>query len=180
MKKLTRILLILCICTSFLYAEPERVGPDPWSLIIYRPENNGDMNTVRCWLKLEDAETGEDVTYTKAKATYEWVSIPNVKNKYSKAYFLSGGMAMHLILAPGKYKISVCTPKDRTDFFECENTGDWQSNVFEYDTANPTNVIFVVPTANENGFYNGGWHIDYRAPKFYKFTKPKVKPLDND
>ncbi|MBO7485282.1 MAG: hypothetical protein J6T84_04410 [Spirochaetaceae bacterium] len=179
--KFVRIFLILCIFSCFVYAEPEqRVGPDPWSLIIYRPDNNGDINTVRCWLKLEDAETGEDVTYSKAKATYEWVSIPNVKNEYMKSWYLSGGMAMHLILAPGKYRISVCTPKDRTDFFECENKGDWLSNVFEYDTANPTNVIFVVPTVNENGFYNGGWHIDYRAPRYYKFTRPKIKPLTTD
>ena len=26
---------------------------------------------------------------------------------------------------------------------------------------------------DENGFYDGGWYIDYKAPKFFKFTKAK-------
>ena len=47
------------------------------------------------------------------------------------------------------------------------------SNTFYYDTNNPTKVIFVMPTADENGFYDGGWYIDYKAPKFFKFTKAK-------
>ena len=168
--------------------------PDPWSLIIYRPDNSEGMNDVRCWLKLEDAQTGEDVTYTKAKANYEFVadrkkapirdttSISRMfkytgeapSYNYKKSYYLSGGMAMHLLLQPGKYKISVYTPKEHTIYVQTENKGDWTSNVFEYDTANPTNVIFVSPTANDNGFYNGGWHIDYKAPDFWKVTKPKM------
>lgn len=146
-------------------------GHDPTKLIIYRPENNGDLNTVRCWVKLEDAETGEDVTYKNATATYEWVSIPDVINHYQKTYYLSGGMAMHLQLKPGKYNITVYTPKDKTNLFTCDNKEDWLSNTFFYNTDNPTKVIFISPTANENGFYNGGWHIDYKAPQFFKFTK---------
>lgn len=173
----------------------EPLKHDPWSLIIYRPENTSGLNEVRCWLKLEDVETGEDVTYTKAKAKYEW--IPNtiiIKKKrpdllknffkpnrlstlydYRKTYYLSGGMAMHLNLKKGKYKISVYTPKDHHAFFECSNKDDWISNEFYYDTDNPTNVIFVSPTANENGFYNGGWVITHKEADFYKFTKPKME-----
>ena len=49
-----------------------------------------------------------------------------------------------------------------------------QSTTFEYNsTENPAKVIFVSPTANENGFYDGGWHIDHKAPKFFRFTKPE-------
>ncbi|MBQ0051927.1 MAG: hypothetical protein KBT11_07675, partial [Treponema sp.] len=170
----------------------QELHPDPWSLIIYRPENSQGMNDVRCWLKLEDAKTGEDVTYTNAKARYEWVAnTKNIEKKdprslaaifvpskttvlynYRKTYFLSGGMAMHLNIKPGKYRISVQTPKDKTNGFPCKNNGDWNSNIFEYDTKNPAKVIFVSPTSNDNGFYNGGWHINYKAPGFYKFTKP--------
>lgn len=164
--------------------------PNSWSLIIYRPENNWDLNEVRCWLKVEDAETGEDVTYSKIKAKYEWIpqNIKLQKNQksiaglfkpdrkvtlydYKRTYYLSGGMAMHLNLRKGKYKISVYTPKDKNNFFETSNNGDWLSNAFYYDTENPTNVIFVSPTADDNGFYDGGWWIDYKAPPYYKFTK---------
>ena len=56
---------------------PESNLPDlhhnPWELIIYRPENSSQINEIRCWLKLED-EAGNDVTYTAATATYEWIS----------------------------------------------------------------------------------------------------------
>jgi len=168
--------------------------PNPWSLIIYRPENNYDMNDVRCWLKVEDAETGEDVTYTKIKAKFEWIpqNIKLQKNPksitglfkpdrkvtlydYKRTYYLMGGMAMHLNLQNGKYKISVYTPKDNNNMFETENEGDWLSNEFYYDTENPANVIFVSPTANDNGFYDGGWWIDYKAPEYYKFTKSKMR-----
>lgn len=183
--------LIAAVCFS---NTPHTLHPNPWSLIIYRPDNSEGMNEVRCWLKLEDAESGEDVTYTKAKANYEYVAdrkkAPILDTtsisamfkytgkapsyNYKKKYFLSGGMAMHLLLQPGKYKLTVYTPKDQAQFFPVENKGDWISNTFFYDTENPTNVIFVSPTANENGFYNGGWYIDWKAPQFYKVTKPKI------
>lgn len=83
---------------------------------------------------------------------------------------------MHLLLKKGRYKISFCTPKEKIfaqglsqKLFE----KDWSSNIFLYDTENPAKVIFVSPTANENGFYNGSWHIDHKAPEFFKFTKPE-------
>ena len=133
----------------------------------------------------------EDVTYTKAKANYEFVadrkkapvldttSISKMFKytgeapayNYKKTYYLSGGMAMHLLIQKGKYKIIVYTPKDHASFFPTTNKDDWISNVFEYDTENPTKVIFVSPTVNDNGFYNGGWHIGYKAPQFWKVTK---------
>ncbi len=136
------------------------------------------MNIVRCWVTLTDAQTKEDVTYTKAKAKYEFVadnrSRPELNTStlsrsfrktgrqltdYRKRYYLSGGMAMHLNLQPGKYIITVKTPKEDSLYVKTENKGDWISNEFYYDTENPANVIFVYPTYNDNGFYNGGWVI---------------------
>lgn len=180
-----------------IIANPEMV-PDikhnPWSLIIYRPENTEKMNDVWCWVKFTDAETGEDVTYSRLTAQYEWVS-QTVKiqpkdhhsiesifsptrlytmHNYQKTFYLAGGMAMHINLKPGKYFITVYTPKEKAGFFKCSNKGDWLSNKFYYDTENPAKVIFVVPTANENGFYDGGWFIDWKAPEFFVFTKPKM------
>ena len=144
------------------------VQHDKQSLIIYRPDNKGNMNYIRCFLRLQD-EQGNDVTYTACKATYEWVSIPDVVNQYKKTYYLSGGMAMHLSLKKGKYKITLYTPVDQQANFTYPEAGttpfEWQSNTFLYNTENPTKVIFVTPTQNENGFYNGGWFIDYKSPK---------------
>ena len=80
-------------------------------------------------------------------------------------------MAAHLNLKSGQYNITVYTPKADTSQNPCSNEEDWLSNTFYYDTNNPTKVIFVIPTADENGFYNGGWYIDYKAPEFFKFTK---------
>ena len=174
--------LIFCLSSSFSDdLQTESLKPNPWSLIIFRPSNPGDMNIVRCWLKLEDAESGEDVTYTKAKAKYEFVAdnrsrplfdsssftrmFRDVSRKltdYRKTYYLSGGMAMHLNLKPGKYKITVYTPRSDSLYVKTENKGDWLSNEFYYDTENPTNVIFVTPTLNDNGFYAGEWRIDHK------------------
>ena len=99
------------------------------------------------------------------------------KTLLQKTYYLEGGMAAHLNLQKGKYNITVYTPKDQAGYFTsqnpCSNDGDWSSNTFYYDTENPTKVIFVVPTADDNGFYNGGWYIDYKAPKYYRMTIPK-------
>ncbi len=148
-------LLFLCL-TGFVFAQD--LHHNPWELIIYRPQNNGDLNYVRCRIKLQDAQTGEDVTYTKAKATYEWASIPNRVNYYKKSYYLDSGMAAHLNLQSGQYKITVYTDNS-------------VSNTFYYDTQNPTKVIFVIPVANENGFYTGSFRIDYKAPKYYKMTQ---------
>ena len=143
-------------------------GHDKTSLIIYRPDNIGVLNDNRCFLRLEN-EQGNDVTYSAATATYEWVSIPDRINNYKKKYFLSGGMAMHLKLKKGRYKISLYTPVDQQNNFTYAEADvkpfQWESNVFEYNTENPTKVIFVSPTRNDNGFYNGGWVIDYRAGK---------------
>ena len=143
-------------------------GHDKTSLIIYHPDNIGVLNDIRCFLRLED-EQGNDVTYSAATATYEWVSIPDRINNYKKKYYLSGGMAMHLKLKKGRYKISLYTPVDQQNNFTYAEADvkpfQWESNVFEYNTENPTKVIFVSPTRNDNGFYNGGWVIDYRAGK---------------
>ena len=145
-------------------------GHDKTSLIIYRPDNIGVLNDIRCFLRLED-ESGSDVTYdaTTVTATYEWVNIPDRANNYKKKYYLSGGMAMHLKLKKGRYKISLYTPVDQQNNFTYAEADvkpfQWESIVFEYNTENPTKVIFVSPTRNDNGFYNGGWVIDYRAGK---------------
>ena len=81
---------------------------------------------------------------------------------------------MHLTLKPGKYKILFYTPVDKQNGFSYSEEGtrpfEWKSNVFDYDTENPAKVIFVSPVVNENGFYNGGWHIDGKSPKFFKNT----------
>ncbi|MCR5612845.1 hypothetical protein [Treponema sp.] len=148
--------------------------PNPWSLTIYRPENSFHINEIHCWVKFTDADTGEDVTYTKIFPKYSWVNRPDKNLDYHGSYYLSGGMLMKIILKPGRYNITVYTPKDKVFGITTPNKGDWTSNVFYYDTNNPTNVIWVVPVADEYGFYTGSWYIDYRAPKYYKFTKPRI------
>lgn len=149
-------------------------GHDKTQLIIYRPQNSGSINDIRCFLRLQDEE-GNDVTYdkTKVSATYEWTnSNPDVIFNYKKTYWLSGGSAMHLKLKKGKYKISFYTPTDKQNnwtYPDIETKAfQWESNVFEYNTENPAKVIFLVPTTNDNGFYNGGWYIDYKAPRYLK------------
>ena len=161
-----------------LYANSKlpQIKHTPWELIIYRPENKTDFNYVRCYLRIED-ENGNDVSQTKVKATYEWATIPNVVNFYKKTPYLDGGMAAHLNLKPGKYRFSVYTPADRHAGFEVtkgiSNKGQWESNVFEYDTENPAKVIFVTPVMDDNGFYAGSWWIDWKAPRFFKWTEGK-------
>ena len=177
-----KVFFVLLIVIAPLFAQPVPgsyydfldatkdlpAGHDKTSLIIYRPNNIGVLNDIRCFLRLED-EQGNDVTYSAATATYEWVSIPDRINNYKKKYYLSGGMAMHLKLKKGRYKISLYTPVDQQNNFTYAEADvkpfQWESNVFEYNTENPTKVIFVSPTRNDNGFYNGGWVIDYRAGK---------------
>ena len=158
-------------------------GHDKTSLIIYRPDNVGVLNDIRCFLRIQD-EAGQDITYDTSHitATYEWLSTPDVIRNYKHTYFLAGGMAMHLKLKKGRYKISLYTPVDQQNNFVYPELGEeartalqsgvvefsqpqafqWESNVFEYNTENPTKVIFVTPTRNDNGFYNGGWVIDYK------------------
>ena len=178
-KKIFLILLPIFFQVELIFAQPVPgsyyefmdavkdmpAGHDKTSLIIYRPENKGVMNDIRCYLKLTDMD-GKDVTYTACTATYEWVSIPNVVNQYKKKYFLSGGMAMHLKLKKGRYNITLTTPIDQQANFTYSGPStvpfDWQSNTFTYDTQNPTKVIFVYPTYNENGFYAGSWIVDYK------------------
>ncbi len=173
MKKLIFLISLLIIIINSPYCYEPKLHFNPWELIIYRPENSEKMNQVRCWLKAED-ENGNDITFTKIKATYQWVTIPDTKYNYKNKYFLEGGMAMHLNLQPGKYKFSVYTPMDKHYPYYLNEKKDWTSNIFIYDTENPLKVIFVYPTASENGFYNGGWVISSKAPDFYKVTKPKI------
>lgn len=159
-------------------AELSPVKHNPWELIIYRPENKTDFNYVRCYVRIED-EKGNDVSKSSVKASYEWATIPNVVNYYKKSLYLDGGMAMHLNLRPGKYRFSVYTPIERHRGFDVtkgiKNQGQWESNVFEYDTENPAKVIFVTPVVNDNGFYTGQWWIDYKAPRFFKWSEGKIQ-----
>ena len=79
------VFFLILLNATFLHAEDE-VRHNPWSLIIYRPENSYQINETRCYLKLEDADTGEDVTYTKAKANYSWISEPKKGIPYERSY----------------------------------------------------------------------------------------------
>jgi hypothetical protein len=174
--------------------ESKEVTHNPSRLIIYRPENKYSLNEIPCYIKLENAE-GKDVTNEKSfcKTFYEWVSwrsdVSKIRghdpksfstlfdrNNLEKVYqyknkiYLMGGMASHLNLAKGKYKITVYTPiKDQFNFKYPTNTKafEWKSNEFFYDTENPTKVIFVSPKFTDNGFYAGDWIIDYKAPKYF-------------
>lgn len=184
MKKFLSLIFISIFLFSFVEKTSAQESPkaiykdslkhNSWELIITRPYNTEQMNDIRCYLKAVDAETGEDVTFTKIKANYSWLSDPHKCYNYNHSYFLNGGMSMHLLLKPGKYFFTFSTPKDKVFGIEVSNKSDWQSNSFYYDTENPAKVIWVIPTANENGFYNGGWHISGKAPQYYKFTKPQV------
>ena len=77
-----------------------------------------------------------------------------------------------LNLRRGKYKIKVFTSPEDLEGTNYADGEEWRSNEFFYDTENPAKVIFVSPTVNQNGFYDGGWKITARAPKFFQFTKP--------
>ena len=182
MKKVLPVLFVIFSLFS-LSADSEltKIKHNPWELIIYRSENKTDFNYIRCFVRIED-ENGNDVSKTKVKATYEWATIPNVVNHYKNKLYLDGGMAMHLNLHPGKYRFSVYTPRESYQGFELakgiENQNQWESNVFEYDTENPTKVIFVTPVVNDNGFYKGEWWIDFKAPRFFKWSEGKISNSD--
>lgn len=144
------------------------------ALILYRPVNNGDMNDIKCFLRVLD-ENDNDVTYTSTRVYYAWINKPHKYYAYKNKYYLMGGVAMHIHFLPGKYKIQVYTPKEEQNGFICENKDTWESNTFYYNTENPLNVLFLSPTSNDNLFYNGGWFLDYKAPKFRRYTYPHIE-----
>lgn len=148
-----------------------------YSLTIYRPANSSIFNDIPSYIKIED-ENGNDVTYTAATYYYSYIDKPKILYKYKKSLFITGAMDMHVYLKKGKYRISFYTPKEK-QFDPYKTDKDWNSNYFYYNTENPLNVLFLSPTANENGFYNGGWYLDYKAPKYFKFTIPKMEYKQN-
>lgn len=143
------------------------------ALIIYRPENHGEMNQIPCYLRIED-ESGNDVTAT-LPASYEWVYQHPRRRAYTGAYYVSGGMAAHVRFAPGTYRISVYTPVKWQNHAIPQNEAEWTSNTFIYSTEMPLKVIFISPTGDDNHFYSGGWHIDWKAPPFVNSTKVHVQ-----
>lgn len=156
--KVFSMLLILIVTTS-LYA-----------LEIYRPENFGDMNDIPCYLRITDMD-GNDATDCIKGISHSWYYDVRLLHRYYEGC-LTGGSVVHLSMKEGTYKIYVYTPKDKQSEYD-DLTGDWKSNEFIYKVGSPAlNVIFISPTADDNGFYNGGWHVDYKAPKYFKYTKP--------
>ncbi len=149
------------------------------ALEIYRPENFGNMNIVPCMIRVTDMD-GNDASSSIISISYSWYyEINKKKGKWLHRYWngcFTGGTVVHLDMKSGSYKISVYTPvKDQSEYASLTRQ-DWISNEFVYKTGSPAlNVIFVSPVANDNGFYTGAWHIDYRAPKFYIYTKPKME-----
>ncbi len=146
-----------------------------YSLEIYRPENYGEMNTIPCFLEITDTE-GNDATSSIISISYSWYNElqnnPKRHHKYFEGCFL-GGTVIHLQMKKGTYHISIYTPVDKQGSYKNISNNDWKSNTFVYTVDSPAlKVIFISPTANENGFYSGAWHIDYKAPKFYIYTKP--------
>ena len=170
-RKSTWLFALLFILASPLSSQ--EIHHSPWELVIYRPLNKGDINDVRCYLVLEDAQTGEIVTKTALrKASYQYTSDLNTAYFYQRDPYLCGDMMMILNIKPGKYWISLWTPKDKAAFLENPKPRrDWNSNRLYYNTDNPIKALFVRPTKNDNGFYDGSWEISTKAPQFWKWTK---------
>ncbi|MBQ2551757.1 MAG: hypothetical protein II563_02775 [Treponema sp.] len=146
-----------------------------YSLEIYRPSNFGLMDEIPCILKITDMD-GNDASDKIISISVTWYdgmqTDPHWTHKYYDGCF-TGGAIVHLEMQRGTYKISVSTPKEHQRDYLPGNTEEWTSNEFTYKTGSPAlKVIFISPTANQNGFYTGGWHIDYRAPKYFMYTKP--------
>ena len=59
MNKIKLISLALVIFSSLCYSQDIR--HNPWSLIIYRPENSYHINEIPCYVKFEDVTTKEDI-----------------------------------------------------------------------------------------------------------------------
>lgn len=146
-----------------------------FSLEIYRPSNYGTMDDIPCLLKITDTE-GNDAWDKIISISYSWYNDMRNTPHWSHTYYngcFTGGCVIHLEMQKGTYLISVCTPPEHQRNYLPDHPEEWQSNTFKYTVGAPAlKVIFVNPTANQNGFYNGGWHVDYRAPKYYKYTKP--------
>ena len=159
-------ILILLLGGSFTFL---------FALEIYRPENYGDMNTIPCFLHIEDLD-GNSAEDSIISLSYSWYyelqNKPRRHHKYFKGCFL-GGTVLHLTMKKGTYRITVYTPEENQGTYSSRLPFEWKSNTFIYTVGSPAlKVIFVSPTADENGLYNGGWFIDYKAPKFYIYTKP--------
>lgn len=171
--------VLLTLLCPILHAE---------ELIVYRPQNSADINAVRCWVRIEDMD-GNDVTHTAARAAYAYMDRPRELSWYRRSFYIEGGMACHLYLNRGRYRISVFTPKSHVSDFPLPERlrADWDSDVFVYDSdivrnsvgegANILRVIFVSPTANGDGFYEPHWKVDYRAPVYLRDREPRfTKP----
>lgn len=150
------------------------------SIEIYRPENYGSLNEVPCLLKITDMD-GNDAWDKITHISYSWASDMRNKDKFTHSYYsgcFTGGCIIHLTMQPGEYRISVHTPRNMQQNHELSYDsaeGDWTSNEFIYQTnARALKVIFINACANQNGFFTGKWNIDCRAPKFYKYAKPRM------
>lgn len=151
-----------------------------WSqaLEIYRPENKGDLNDVPCLLRITDME-GNDASDCITALSHSWYYDTHLNFWQTKTlchvYWegcFTGGSIVHLGLKEGKYKIFVYTPVEKQADYASLTSQSWESNEFVYNTrSKELKVIFVSPVADDSGFFSGSWHIDYRAPKFYKWTK---------
>ena len=170
-------LRFLVFAGSILLASPL------FALQIYRPENKGALNSVPCLIRITDMD-GNDASQSITHISYNWYyelrplnwrGEPHFLNTYFDGCF-SGGVIVHLLTKPGKYLVSVYTPVEKQQGLLAGEKREWLSNTFTYDTSHAPKVIFVSPTANDNGFFNGGWHIDWRAPKFFQYTKPFRTP----
>ena len=148
------------------------------ALEIYRPENFGEMNDVPCMIRVTDME-GNDASASIKSISYSWYYEINNGKMWLHRYWngcFAGGTVVHLVMKEGTYKISVYTPVKNQAEYSSLTKKEWASNEFVYKTGEPAlNVLFVSPVANDNGFYSGAWHIDYKAPKFYIYTKPLIK-----
>lgn len=169
------------ICVAFLVA----FTFPAFSLNLYRPENKGALNAIPCLIRVTDLDgndASDAITHLSFNWYYElrrldWRGEPKHLHTYFNGCF-TGGVVVHLLTKPGTYLISVYTPPEYQQGY-AENASQlagkkraWESNTFLYDTSHKPNVIFVSPTANDNGFFSGGWHVDYRAPQFWQYTKP--------
>ncbi len=147
--------------------------PVPGMLEIYRPQNSANINDIPCLVRITDAN-GNDASDCVNGMTLSYYNELNQKH-WNHPYWnggFTGGSVIHLNIKKGIYKISVYTPKKYQGKFDNLTEGDWESNEFLYDTEAPAlHVIFVSPVVNDNGFFTGRWHIDYKAPKFFKYTK---------
>jgi hypothetical protein len=130
------------------------------SITVLRPENDGLMNLVPCWVKVDEA------AHVVAATIAHLGGKPQPTNWTSRGIRLIGGDTAVLSVQRGRVSVRVETEvsEQPPDYSAVQKPHPWRSTPLRVEVSEVKAARVVILPASKGSSYSGGWRVRSLRP----------------